>query len=242
MSATAEGARLTEVHRVTVQHIGDVVAQRARAAALTADVANIDAWWLRVGPVIERMTLQGSRATATITARYLIAHAAAEAGLKLSPALYSALAEQVATSLAVTGPVAFKTAIAAMPQGSESAAVQTMATRLSGSASRLTVLGSRNTITGALRDGAISGYRRVGAGKSCAFCSLLIGRGAVYSADGGEFRAHDHDDCSAEPLYRREPEPQSVLDLQEQYAEVTAGKSGASALRAWRAHWDTVSA
>jgi hypothetical protein len=91
-----------------------------------------------------------------------------------------------------------------------------------------------------VRDGAIAGYRRVGSGHPCHFCAMLIGRGAVYSAEGADFHAHDGDGCRPEPLYRREDEPQDVLRLQEQWAEATRGKSGADALRAWRGAWDTV--
>lgn len=59
--------------------------------------------------------------------------------------------------------------------------------------SRLTVMGS------SIADPAAVGWRRIGDGKSCPFCSLLIGRGAVYRESTADFQAHDHCGCAAVP-------------------------------------------
>lgn len=67
-------------------------------------------------------------------------------------------------------------------------------------ASRYTVVGS------AIADPAADGWQRQGAG-SCAFCAMLIGRGAVYSEAGADFAAHDHCRCSAVPAFKGEPRP-----------------------------------
>jgi hypothetical protein len=44
------------------------------------------------------------------------------------------------------------------------------------------------------------GWQRVGAG-ACAFCRMLIARGAVYSERSARFAAHDHCHCSAVPAF-----------------------------------------
>ena len=67
-------------------------------------------------------------------------------------------------------------------------------------ASRYTVAGS------SIEDPAAEGWQRQGSG-SCAFCAMLIGRGAVYSEAGADFAAHDHCNCSAVPAFKGEPRP-----------------------------------
>jgi hypothetical protein len=60
---------------------------------------------------------------------------------------------------------------------------------------RLTVMES------SIRDPQARGWQRVGDGSSCDFCSMLLGRGAVYSEATADFAAHDHCGCSAEPVF-----------------------------------------
>lgn len=67
-------------------------------------------------------------------------------------------------------------------------------------ASRYTVAGS------SIQDPAARGWMRDGSGE-CAFCDMLIGRGAVYSEAGADFAAHDHCNCSAVPAFDGEPRP-----------------------------------
>lgn len=60
---------------------------------------------------------------------------------------------------------------------------------------------SRSTITGSsVADPAATGWQRVGSGE-CAFCAMLIGRGAVYSEAAADFASHDHCNCSATPAF-----------------------------------------
>ena len=68
------------------------------------------------------------------------------------------------------------------------------------SAARLTVAGS------SIADPAADGWMRQGSGE-CAFCSMLIGRGAVYSEHTATFSAHDHCKCSAVPAWSGQPRP-----------------------------------
>lgn len=67
-------------------------------------------------------------------------------------------------------------------------------------ASRLTIAGS------SIEDPAALGWQREGAGE-CAFCAMLVGRGAVYSEAGADFAAHDHCRCSAVPAFKGQPRP-----------------------------------
>lgn len=61
---------------------------------------------------------------------------------------------------------------------------------------------SRGTITGSsVADPAARGWERIGSGE-CDFCSMLLGRGAVYSEATADFQAHDHCRCSAAPVFK----------------------------------------
>lgn len=66
----------------------------------------------------------------------------------------------------------------------------------------------RYTITGnAIEDRAAAGWQRVTDGNACAFCSMLAGRGAVYSEAGADFASHDDCGCSATVAWKGEPVP-----------------------------------
>jgi hypothetical protein len=66
---------------------------------------------------------------------------------------------------------------------------------------------SRDTITeSSIADPKAQGWERVGSGE-CAFCSMLIGRGVVYSEASADFASHDHCQCSAAPVFSGESRP-----------------------------------
>lgn len=76
-------------------------------------------------------------------------------------------------------------------------------TLILGGAQRRITNFSRLTVTGSsIADPRAVGWQRVGGGSSCDFCSMLLGRGAVYSESTADFEAHDHDQCGAEPVWR----------------------------------------
>ncbi len=56
-------------------------------------------------------------------------------------------------------------------------------------------------VDNSIRDPAASGWRRVGDGSSCSFCSMLISRGAVYGKETATFKSHDRCGCSAAPAW-----------------------------------------
>lgn len=77
-----------------------------------------------------------------------------------------------------------------------------------GGLQRIVANASRYTIAGsAVADPGTDGWQRVGQGLNCTFCSMLIGRGSVYSEAGADFAAHDHCNCSAAPAFRGRPRP-----------------------------------
>lgn len=225
---------LTRQYQSQILQIAELIARRLRVAAMRADVADIDGWWERISPKIQEEILAGQSALARLARGYLQQHALLN-GVALSPVVVEPVAAQIAESLRVTGPVAFKVHMAAT--GSETAAVRTMASQLQGAATRLVLEGDRATTMRTFQErDAVEGWRRKsGGGKTCAFCSMLIGRGAVYSKQSVDFRSHDRCSCKPELLYRREPEPPEVQRLQRQWREATAGTSGKAAIDAWRA-------
>lgn len=224
---------LTRSHRREVSLVAGVVARQVRAAAARADVDDIDAWWDREAASLERAVTRGHDATAALGSRYLRRHAAVE-GIQLEPVRAAANPQQIATSLHVTGPVAYKTHV--RDSGNDLASLRTMTTRLTGAAQRLTLAGDRSTLMATITSSTrIAGYRRVTAGNACAFCAMLASRGAVYSKRTADFAAHDHCRCTPEPLYEVEDDPPAVLALREQWNQATAGLSGGAALAAFRA-------
>lgn len=61
---------------------------------------------------------------------------------------------------------------------------------------------ARTTVsTSSVADPKARGWTRVGDGSSCDFCSMLLGRGAVYTEATADFAAHDHCGCQAEPAF-----------------------------------------
>lgn len=77
----------------------------------------------------------------------------------------------------------------------------------------------RSTITGSsVADPGARGWQRVGVGE-CAFCAMLISRGAVYSEASADFASHDHCNCSATPAWRDEPVPVKPYTRSARYVE-----------------------
>lgn len=72
---------------------------------------------------------------------------------------------------------------------------------VSGGVQRRIANASRLTVTSAAAaDPKAIGWQRTGTGK-CAFCAMLIGRGAVYTEAGADFASHDHCGCAAVPAF-----------------------------------------
>ncbi|MEU6204584.1 hypothetical protein ABZ814_13465 [Micromonospora musae] len=208
-----------------------------RQLAQGAQTGDVDAW---LDSVFDRLLtiIRGGWVTSRrIGDRYLREHARVE-GRAVVPVSAMWVPERVIASVRVTGPVEFKRHLERT--GSVVAAKRVMADTLSASAQRHALAGDRDTVMATVAEsGVIVGWRRVVDADPCAFCALLASRGAVYSKATVGFQAHDGDECTAEPLYEREDDPQSVLDLQDEWRKATAGTSGAASIRAWRRYWDS---
>lgn len=77
-----------------------------------------------------------------------------------------------------------------------------LATLIAGGVQRRIADHSRYTVArNSVEDKAARGWRRVGSGTSCEFCSMLLGRGAVYTEATADFQSHDHCNCAAEPAF-----------------------------------------
>lgn len=80
---------------------------------------------------------------------------------------------------------------------SDGLAVSTFISRISTAAARHTKTASRSTVinTAVLNEAAWA--RQLSGAEDCPFCTMLAGRGAVYSRDTVGFRTHDNCDCTA---------------------------------------------
>lgn len=114
--------------------------------------------------------------------------------------------EALRSSLRVTGPVAYKRAIAAGKTATQAAAIAH--TMLVGSTSRHVLNGGRETILDTIKaDARATGWERVTDGNPCAFCAMIASRGRVFKSEqSGGFRPHDHCGCSVEPRFINEPD------------------------------------
>lgn len=242
MAATPEGAALTESNRRR---------QLALRAALTSDlvtlwrsfdIGDVDGSWQSLAPAVTTLTTSARRDSAVLAASYFSDFRQAEGatGTFRPRPVWGVNPDAVATSLRVTGPVAFKRAISAgiTPQQASSQALVST----TGAVSRIALDGGRNTIDGNVRrDSTALGWARVTDGAPCAFCAMLASRGAVYRSeftamyrgDGGKY--HDHCGCSAEPIYRKGAAlPGRASEFSDLWAESTRGLSGNEARIAFR--------
>jgi len=242
--ATLAADRLAQRHQREVATVAAGVTSVVVQTALGADPADISTWyWGAVDGLVSRIAF-GYAQTRGSAMSFLPRHAALSgaSGLEMVPGSMNAGA--LRTSLQVTGPVAFKTAIAG---GADTeAALRSMATQMGGVADRTVRAGDRDVVERTATEGrGVVGWRRRLSGRACGFCAMLASRGAVYVSKASATvasrgtRYHDHCHCWAEPLYRREQEPAEVRLLQAQWSRVTAGHSGADARRVWRRHWET---
>jgi hypothetical protein len=189
------------------------------------DPAQLDAtfsrWVQGAAVIVGRDRVQATR----LAGEYLgLVQAAAgvEAAALIAPSALDA--EQFATSMRVTGPVAAKRSIAA--GSSVAAAMDSAFTQSAGAATRLVMDAGREALMmSAIADPNCQGWRRVSSGRACDFCEMLAGRGGVYSADSADFPSHDHCMCSVEPVYdgevdEVEPEPVEVAAVEQVAAAV----------------------
>lgn len=114
--------------------------------------------------------------------------------------------------------------------------VQAARTLTVGTATRMTLDAGRNTVIGAVRgDRKATGWMRVTRPGCCYFCAMLASRGAVYRAEQtADFQAHDHDQCTAAPVFGPYRPTEEVRSLSRLWHSSTRGTSGADAIKAFR--------
>lgn len=203
MAATAAAARLTDQHRAAQIRLGAQTISDLHQVWPILDVDDLDRSAARWAQVSTRI-VQGHRATsARLASGYLHAFKALEvAGTSVPIVLGDTIpAEQVATSLLVTGPYRLRAALArGVPLDR---AASTAEATSSASAYRHVLNGGRATILDSVAaDRTALGWRRVAGGGACDFCRMLAGRGAVFREQSAHFDAHDACSCTAEPVYR----------------------------------------
>jgi hypothetical protein len=110
-----------------------------------------------------------------------------------------------------------------------------------GAAERLVLDTGRHTVIGAVQnDPRARGWARVTKPGCCYFCAMLASRGAVYrSQQTASFEAHDHDRCMAEPVFGAYEMTAAARDWQALWQSSTKGTSGADAVRAFRAAYES---
>lgn len=70
---------------------------------------------------------------------------------------------------------------------------------------RVVNFGRFTVMESSIADPRADGWQRLGQGANCAFCDMLISRGAVYSEATADFGSHDHCNCVAVPAFNGEP-------------------------------------
>lgn len=159
--------------------------------------------------------------------------------------------DRVEATLNATGIASFKRAIRAGQ--SPERALDTMTTSLAGSTTTLVLEGGRELIhdTTVADDEAI-GWARITDPDPCAFCAMLASRGAVYHSRGtagadankrfvgeGMFKFHNHDQCTARPIFDPEDPALAVADeLYERWLRVTRAQTGTKMIDAWTVYWN----
>lgn len=177
------------------------------------------------------------RTSEGLASRYLSAFKSAELGRPATVALRTAplIAEQLDTSLRVTGPIALKVLIG---RGiSPVQAHRAASTQMIGSATRHVLNGGRSAIVGSVAaDRDALGWHRVTGASPCAFCAMLASRGPVFKRQrSAAFDAHDHCSCMTEPVYRADSAwPGRNRQYRDLWNESTQGRNGTDALNAFR--------
>lgn len=224
MAATLEAQRLTEAHRLAQSKLGVLTVQRMVDAWPLLDPENLDGtfarWTRAVVPVVNAQRAVST----TMAANYITTFRTLELGAgaaRFAPVLADILvAEHLATSMLVTGPVAIKTAMA---RGAQLAtAVDTAQAQSARAAMRHVLNGGRETVTNTVAaDRRALGWARTTSGKPCYRCALYASRGPVYRTEkSSSFESHDGCSCGAEPVYRDDAKwPTGSNRYAELYAE-----------------------
>jgi hypothetical protein len=243
VAITAEGAALTRQHKRQQAAIRAATLRDVLALWPLLNKASIDASAPAYLTAVRALVRDRRRMAALTASAYYAAYRNTEgAETTYTPLMFAEIVDEVLeTALRVTGPVAFKRAIAngkAVETASSLALVQQV-----GAVSRLVLDGGRSTLVGNMaKDRQAVGWQRVTDGNPCHFCAMLASRGAVYrdkrtaGFDLSGERYHDSCGCTVEPMFSYDaPLLPSTQKYSELWKSSTAGKSGKDAISAFRA-------
>lgn len=202
-----EGWRLAEAHRQAQARIASAAVTDVRAAWPLLDMNRLDTSFPRYAGAVSALT-QARRTAASglgvMFYRNLRDLEAVSGKFNPLPAAPMDL-EKLTTSLRVTGPVAARSALARGASPAEAERIALAAT-VGAVQSRIYDGGRGAVLRSMFADPEARGYQRISDGSPCAFCAMLVSRGAVYKADAtGGFKAHVKCGCSAVPFW--EPVP-----------------------------------
>ena len=205
MASTSSVARLTEAHRLGQARISAVTAQKILQSWSLIDLADLAAssvQWLKLAALVvlqQRSVSTGLAVDYMRTVRQLELGPSADT---FAPVVASPLDPQLLTATLVdAGPGSLQKSLAAGRDVLE--AVDAAKARAAGMASFHAVNGGSETVIATVEsDPRAVGWKRVTSGATCAFCTMLAGRGAVYkSRRTANFRPHINCDCQPQPLY-----------------------------------------
>lgn len=201
MARTEAGAFHTRQHRSRQLAVRALALQEFQRLWPIWDAADLRSFDLLVEATIPLIDLRRNL-SASVAADYYTAFRVAEGvpGSAAARVADAAPRDQLVTSLYVTGKTQVQRSLRSgfSPQ----AARQNTFVTMSGAVSRHVLNAGRDTlILSTAADKRARGWRRITDANPCSFCSMLAGRGAVYSADTADFQAHDHCGCTAEPTF-----------------------------------------
>lgn len=261
MALSAEAARLTEAHQASQTRRAAVIAllvQRLFQRTVNpADPGTAVRWIDLVLPQI----IAASNTSAGLARAYYTAFRILEGpGLEPftpEPTIDLPVAEQIRTSLWVTGPKALDDKVAKIRRNAdisptlERAMIQDAITeagdQAGGAAARHATEGGRAQIKDSVAEDRVAlGWLRVTKTNPCYFCAMMASRGPVYQDDSfddsnelfrgdGPAKAHDHCVCSLQPVYsRKDPGLDRANEWETLWINSTKGKSGSAAVNAFR--------
>lgn len=199
MAATPEGVALTRAHRIAQVRLGAGAAAVVNASWGLLELEALDATapaWIAVTADQMRSRYAASQ---SLAGRYLERFAVAETGREVGPLVAPSFEEsQAYRSLLYAGPVTTKRLVAAgwSPEAAFAASKRAVAGRVQ----TWTLSGGRRSVMATGRSWR-KNVRRVSDGNPCAFCAMLVARGAAYSEGSGGFRAHPHCGCTTEIVF-----------------------------------------